>query len=91
VAGGRVENTGQQWNIASTDVTNWGSSPTLIDRVKGSVTLKKLEGARAVHLQPIDGAGQPLGVAIEAAKIGDLWQVQLGKAVSPWYEITVDR
>ena len=35
VAGGRVENTGQQWNTAGTDVTNWGDSPSLIDQVKG--------------------------------------------------------
>jgi hypothetical protein len=91
VAGGRVENTGQQWNTAGTDVTNWGDSPTLIEQVKGSVTLRRLEGAHTVHLQPIDGSGQPLGASIEAAKIGDSWKIQLGKTVTTWYEITVGR
>jgi hypothetical protein len=91
VAGGRVENTGQQWNTAGTDVTDWGGSPTLIEQVKGSVTLRRLEGAQAVHLQPIDGAGQPLGPSVEAVKISDSWKVQLGRPVTTWYEITVDR
>jgi hypothetical protein len=91
VAGGRVENTGQQWNTAGTDVTNWGGSPTLIEQVKGSLTLRHLEGAHAVHLQPMDGAGQPLGPSIDAVKIGGSWKIQLGKTVTTWYEITVDR
>ena len=91
VAGGRVENTGQQWNTAGTDVINWGSSPTLIEQVKGSVTLRRLVGARAVHLQPIDGAGQPLGPSIDAVKTADIWKIQLGSPVTTWYEITVDR
>jgi hypothetical protein len=91
VAGGRVENTGQQWNAAGTDVTNWGDSPTLIEQVKGSVTLRHLEAARAVHLQPIDGAGQPVGPSINATKAGDGWKIELGKTVTTWYEITVDR
>jgi hypothetical protein len=91
VAGGRVENTGQQWNTAGTDVTNWGGPPTLIEQVKGSLTLRHLEDARAVHLQPIDGAGQPQGPLIDAVKTGDGWEIQLGKAVTTWYEITVGR
>jgi hypothetical protein len=91
VAGGRVENTGQAWNTAGTDVTNWGGFPTLIEQVKGSVTLRHLEGAHSVHLQPIDGAGQPLGPAIDGSKSGDGWKIQLGTPVTTWYQITVDR
>jgi hypothetical protein len=91
VAGGRVENTNQKWNTAGTDVTNWGVSPTLIELVSGNIILKHLHGARAVHLQPISGAGQPLGASIEAAKAGDNWIAPLGKTITTWYEITVDR
>jgi hypothetical protein len=91
VAGGRVENTGQQWNTAGTNVTNWGGPPTLIEQVKGSLTLRRLEGAHAVHLQPIDGAGQPMRPLIDAKKVGDGWEIHLGEAVTTWYEITVDR
>jgi hypothetical protein len=91
VAGGRVENTGQIWNSAGTDVINWGESPTLIEQVKGSITLRYLDGAHAVHLQPIDGAGQPLGHAIDGSKAGEGWKLQLGTPVTTWYEITVTR
>jgi hypothetical protein len=91
VAGGRVENTGQQWNTAGTDVTNWGGPPTLIELVKGSLTLRRVEGARAVRLQAIDGAGQPIGASIRAAKAGDSWKIPLGESVTTWYVITVER
>jgi len=91
VAGGRVENTGQTWNSAGTDVTNWGGYPTLIEQVRGSLTLRRLQGAHAVHLQPIDGAGQPLGPVIDATRNGDGWKVMLGSPVTTWYEVIVDR
>jgi hypothetical protein len=90
VAGGRVENTGQNWNSAGTDVINWGGSPTLIEQVKGSLTLRHLEGARAVHLRPIDGAGQQLGPEIDVSRSGDGWKIVLGTPVTTWYEVTVD-
>jgi hypothetical protein len=91
VAGGRVENTGQTWNSAGTDVINWGGAPTLIEQVKGSITLRHIDGAHFVHLQPIDGAGQPLGKAIDGLKTGEGWKFQLGTPVTTWYEITVGR
>jgi len=91
VAGGRVENTGQQWNVVGTDVTNWGGTPTLIDQVRGTLTLRHLEAAHAVLLQPIDGAGQPEGPVLPATRKGDGWVMTLGQPVTTWYEITVQR
>lgn len=91
VAGGTVQNTGQRWNSAGTDVTAWGGPPTLIDLVKGSILLRGLEGARAVEVQPIDGAGQPLGAAIAATRTGEAWSVPLGMSPTTWYEISVSR
>ena len=91
VAGGRVENTGQQWNVVGTAVTSWGTAPTLIDQVRGTLTLRNLKGARAVLLQPIDGAGQPEGAALPATRKGEDWILQLGEPVTTWYEITVQR
>jgi hypothetical protein len=91
IAGGRVENTGQQWNVVGTAVTNWGTTPTLIDQVRGTLTLRNLKGARAVLLQPIDGAGQPEGAALPATRKGEHWVLQLGEPVTTWYEITVQR
>jgi hypothetical protein len=91
VAGARVENTGQRWNSAATDVTNWGDSPTEIEPVTGSLTLKHLEPARSVQLQALDGAGQPLGPPLGAKRSGSEWTVSLGKTVTTWYEIVVNR
>lgn len=91
VAGGRVRNTGQQWNSAGTDVTSWGDSPTLIEQVQGVILLRGLQGARAVHLQPIDGAGQPIGRSVDARHIHDRWSLPLGETSTTWYEIQVNR
>ena len=89
VAGGRVENTGERWNTADTGLTHWGGPPTLIDQVRGTLTLRHLDGAQSVLLQPINGAGQPEGVSIVAKKTQQGWVFPLGKPVAPWYEVTV--
>jgi hypothetical protein len=91
VAGARVENTGQRWNSAGTDVTSWGDSPTLIEPVMGTLLLKRLDPARSVQLQPIDGAGQPLGLPLTAMRIGKNWTIALGTTATTWYELTVIR
>jgi hypothetical protein len=91
VAGGRVENTGQLWNSAGTDVTAWGTAPTLIEPVRGTVVLHSLEGARSVTLQPLDGAGQPLGSALKAKRDDQSWIMSLEGPVTSWYEILVVR
>jgi hypothetical protein len=91
VAGGRVENSGQTWNTAGTDLTSWGVSPTLIEQVSGTVSLLALDHARAVFLQPLDGAGQPKGAAITATRDGDDWRLPLGQTVTTWYEVKVTR
>lgn len=91
VAGGRVENSGQQWNSAGTDVTNWGNSPTLIEPVVGTLVLKHLETAHSIQLQAIDGSGQPIGPPVSAARAGGDWKVPLGKTVTTWYELIVSR
>ncbi len=91
VAGGRVENTGERWNTADTGLTHWGGPPTLIDQVRGTLTLRHLDGAHAVLLQPINGAGQPDGPAIDTKKTGAGWVLPLGEPVTMWYEVTVKR
>jgi len=91
IAGGRVENTGQRWNSAGTDVTNWGDSPTLIEPVVGTLTLRHLEPAHAIQLQAIDGSGQPIGSPISAIRAGGSWKILLGGTATTWYELTVSR
>lgn len=91
VAGGRVENTGQRWNSAGTDVTNWGDSPTLIEPVVGTLVLKHLKPAHSIQLQAIDGAGQPIGPPVSATRAGSDWKIALGGTVTTWYELIVSR
>jgi hypothetical protein len=91
VAGGPVENSGQAWNTAGTDVTAWGGPPTLVEQVKGTITLRNLERARAVNLQAIDGAGQPLDAPVQATASGDDWKISIGDTTTTWYLITVVR
>jgi hypothetical protein len=91
VAGGPVENTGQQWNTARTDVVAWGESPTLIEQVTGTISLRNLHAAHAVIVQPIDGAGQPLGPPSQAKSNGAAWNFQVGTPTTTWYQITVER
>jgi hypothetical protein len=91
VAGGPVQNTGQTWNAARTDVVAWGEAPTLIEQVTGTITLRKLHAARAVIVQPIDGAGQPLGPVIQAKAVGADWKFTVGNPITTWYQITVTR
>ena len=91
VTGGTVQNTGQTWNVAGTDVTAWGAAPTLIDPVKGAIMLRGIRGARSIQLQALDGAGQPLGAPVLASRSGDDWTVPLGGSVTTWYEVTVLR
>ncbi len=89
IAGGRVENTGQAWNAAQTDVTAQGGTPTLIEQVKGTITLRDLRGVRAVSVQAIDGAGQPFGAPLKAVERGADWRIPLGATATTWYQITV--
>jgi hypothetical protein len=72
-------------------VTAGGGSPTLVDQVKGTITLRKIQGAHAVSLQAMDGAGQPVGASVPAAASGDDWKIPIGDTTTTWYQITIAR
>ncbi len=91
VAGGAVENTGERWNAVGTAVTDWGVSPTLIEPVRGTLILHDLAPARAVEMEAMDGAGEPIGSPVAAVHEGDEWKLPLGKTVTTWYVVTVQR
>jgi hypothetical protein len=91
VTGSKVQNTGQIWNSAGTAVTAFGTAPTLIEPVRGMLVLRGLKGARAILLQPMDGAGQPLGPALKVGASGGEWRLSLGRVATTWYEVIVSR
>jgi hypothetical protein len=78
-----------RWNDRRSNLSEWGGSPTLIEPVVGRITLRKLDRAKAVSAQPLDGSGQPMGEAILAERKNGGWEIPLGKPVTTWYEVTV--
>jgi hypothetical protein len=87
----RVENTGMQWDTRRTRVTEQGQSPTLIEPVTGTVTLRNLKRATKVSVTALDGSGRPIGDPIVARKTRAGWEIPVGEPVTTWYEVSVER
>ena len=93
VAAGRVANTGLRWaDSTRTEIADWGHAPTRIEPVEATLTLRGLESARRVLVQPLDGCGQPLGeaTALQGGEAGFRLALPLEPA-SVWYLVTVER
>jgi hypothetical protein len=90
-AGSRVANTDQKWNDTRTRVTNQGVSPSLIEPVAGTITLRNIAGAAAVSAVALDGSGKPIGDEIQAKKTADGWVLPIGDPVTTWYVVSVRR
>ena len=86
-----MQNTGQRWNRAGTELASWGTAPTMVEPVQGTIILSKLQAAQEVRVQAIDGAGQPLGSPVLADKSGEDWKFVAGQTATTWYLITVVR
>jgi hypothetical protein len=68
-----------------------GHAPTLIEPVAGTVTLRNLQGAKAVSAVALDGSGAPIGEPLQAKKTADGWDISIGTPVTPWYVVSVSR
>jgi hypothetical protein len=92
-AGSRVANTDQKWNDAHSGLGRGGQghSPTLIEPVAGTVTLRNVQGASAVSAAALDGSGKPIGNEIQAKKTADGWVLPIGDPVTTWYVVSVRR
>jgi hypothetical protein len=90
-AGSRVSNTGLTWNAEHTRTANQGSSPSLIEPVTGTITLRDLVGASAVSAVALDGAGKPIGAPIRATRSASAWSLRIGDPVTTWYIVSVTR
>jgi len=87
----RVENTGMQWDAPHARLTSQGHSPTLIEPVTGTVTLRNLEQATKVSARALDGSGRPIGDPIIARKTETGWEIRVGEPTTTWFEVTVER
>jgi hypothetical protein len=89
----RVANTDQKWNDARTALGRGGQghSPTLIEPVSGTVTLRNIQGAKSVTATALDGSGKAIGDAIPAKKTAEGWEIPVGDPVTTWYTVAVSR
>ncbi len=91
VTGSRVENQGMTWNAERSLPANWGGTPTMIEPVTGTVTLRDLANAGKVSARALDGSGHPLGDPIIAKRSDAGWEIAIGRIVTSWSELTVER
>jgi len=89
-AGSRVSNTAMKWNDARTRAAG-GESPTLIEPVSGTVTLRNLSGATEVSVAALDGAGHAVGDFIRGKKTSEGWTFPVGSPATTWYVISIRR
>jgi hypothetical protein len=86
-----MSNTGQKWDATRTRTTNAGNSPTLIEPVTGTVTLRNIEGAKTVSAVALDGSGKPIGDPLRANKTAAGWELPIGTPVTTWYVVSLSR
>jgi hypothetical protein len=97
VATARLANTKMTWNESRTSLSDWGAAPTLIEPVKGKVTLRNLKPSPRIEILPLNGAGKAAADPLTAQggtedftfDIGLVRQV--GEPATTWYLITVRR
>ena len=90
-ATGRAENTGMVWDERRANVTAWGTAPTRIEVIKGWLLLKNIEGALAVLVTPLDGAGRPLPIVQGRLLAEGGWEIEIGQVPATSYVIKVIR
>jgi len=77
--------------VRGSNLTVWGTAPTLIEPITGWVTLKDLEGAIGVFAQPLDGSARPIGKEISGKMIEPGWEIPIGSPATTSYLIRVER
>jgi len=87
----RAANTDMQWNDNRTSLEDWGAAPTVIEPVRGTVTLQNLETFVRIEVIPLDGAAQPLLPAIPTETTSEGCRTAIGKLATPWYLVRVRR
>jgi len=89
----RATNTDFKWRDDSRQSPDdWGHAPTRIEPVVATLTLRNLDGARDVTLQPLDERGQPFAESRPFAVVADGFSIELtGEPATPWYIVQISR
>jgi hypothetical protein len=89
VATARAANTAMKWNDGRTSLTDWGTAPSVIEPVKGSIMLRNLRAAEGIEVTALDSSAKPLGEPVVAERTAGGWQIALGRPATPWYLLRV--
>ena len=85
------ELTGMTYNDDQTELTEWGSRPSLIEIVKGTIRISGLDKAKQMKLVPIDGDGNRIDeLLIDPDDDGD-FKIILGEMVTTIFQIEMLR
>ena len=87
----RAANTDMTWNSERTSLEDWGSGPTVIEPVKGTITLCDLAPFEHIEVIPLDSAARPLAPAISIETTTDECRISVGQPATPWYLVRVER
>lgn len=87
----RSANTGMKWNPERTSLTDWGEEPTVIEPVRGHVTLRGIDSAQKIEVIPLDSGAKAIGDAAPAERTSDGYRIVLGEPATPWYLIRITR
>jgi len=87
----RTANAGMKWNEDRTSLEDWGSEPTVIEPVKGTITLRNLEPFSQVEVIGLNSAAKPLAPSVPAETIADGCRIALGESATPWYLVRIKR
>jgi len=91
VVAGRSANSGMTWNQDRTSLSGWGNAPTVIEPVKGKVTLRNLEPAQRIEVIALDGAGKALGDPVSAGDVKREFALTVGEQATTWYLVKIQR
>jgi hypothetical protein len=87
----RSANDAMTWSQDRTSLSSWGSAPTVIEPVKGNVTLRNLRPAERLEAVPLNGAGKTVGKPITARQIAEGFAIPLGEPATTWYLVRIQR
>lgn len=87
----RSANKGMTWNEDRTSLSNWGSEPTVIEPVKGNITLRNLRHAERLEAVPLNGAGKTMGESIILRKVKEGFVIPVGEPATTWYLVRIQR
>jgi hypothetical protein len=82
----RCANSQMQWDDARKNVVTFGSGPTCIEPVTGTVTLHGLK-AKELNVQPLTAVGSHGIGGFTVICEGDTFKVDLSKAGTTWYAV----